>query len=273
MKTTSIRPPHGVGAEDLRELWRHRDLLFFLAWRDVKIRYKQALLGMAWAVIQPLGMVLVFTVFFGGLAKIPSGDAPYYLFSMCAVIPWVLFQQGVSNACSSLVANRPLVTKVYFPRIYLPASLVLSPLVDFTPSMAILIGFIAGGGLLPPPAHWAVAFLCLVLCLAASLSIGLWTSAAYAFFRDIRFLVAFGLSLLVFVSPVVYPTAMVPREWQLVYQLNPMVGVIDGFRWALLGLGSAPWMSIAESAAVSALLLLSGLVVFYRLDGTLAEKI
>lgn len=273
MKTTAITPPRGLRAEDLRELWEHAGILFFLAWRDVKVRYAQAILGMAWAVIQPLGLVLVFTVFFGRLAKIPSGDVPYYLFSMCAVIPWTLFSQGVNAACTSLVGNRALVTKVYFPRAYLPAAAVISPLADFVPSMAILLALLVGNGWAPTGAQMAVAPLCLILCLLASMGLALWTSAAYAFFRDMRYLVTFALSLLIFVSPVVYPTAMVPKPWQAVYQLNPMVGVIDGFRWSLLGLGTAPWESIGISAAVGALLCLSGMALFHRLEGTLAEHV
>lgn len=273
MKTTTITPPAGLRWADLAEAWGQRELLYFLAWRDVKIRYKQALFGLAWAVIQPIGMMVIFTVFFHRLAGIGPRGVPYMLFSLAAVTPWVLFSQGVNLACSSLVANRALVTKVYLPRILLPASCVLSPLVDFVPSLAVLAAMLAYFRVMPPAGGLLMAPLCLVLCVTAALGIGLWTATAYAFFRDIRYLVTFGLSLLIYVSPVVYSTDMVPARWRFVYELNPMVGVIDGFRWSLLGIGTPPWEALGVSAAVSLAFLLSGLVFFYRLEATMAEQV
>lgn len=273
MKTTTITPPAGLGWADLRDAWEHRELLYFLAWRDVKVRYKQAVLGVAWAVLQPFGMMLILTVVFHRMAGIDASGVPYPLFSMAALTPWLLFSQGVNLACASLVANHPLVTKVYLPRILLPISCVLSPLVDFASSIAVLAALMAYFKVSPSAPGLALAPLCVLLCILASLGVGLWTATAYAYFRDIRYLVTFGLSMLIYVSPVIYPTDRVPIRWRWLYELNPLVGVIDGFRWSLLGVGPPPGFALAVSAGVTLALLLSGLIVFYRFEPALAEKV
>ena len=234
-----IRPTSGFVPLDLHELWNYRELLYFLTWRDIKVRYKQTIMGIAWAVIQPLFMMLIFTVFFGRLAKIPSDGLPYPIFVFTALLPWQMFSRALTDASTSLVVNERLITKVYFPRLLVPASAVLASLVDFTIALVLLVGMMFYYGIVPTGAVWTLP-LFILLALMTALGIGFWLSALDATYRDVRYTLPFLTQLWLFATPVVYPASMVPDNWRLLYGLNPMAGVVEGFRWALLGKGGGP---------------------------------
>jgi lipopolysaccharide transport system permease protein len=267
--TLVIRPPRKWVPIDFSELWSYRELLYFFVWRDVKIRYKQTGLGVAWAVIQPLFTMVIFSVIFGGFAKIPSEGIPYPLFVLSALLPWQLFSEGLTRSTLSMVSNAPIMTKVYFPRLIMPIAGILSPIVDFLIAMVILVLMMAYFGFVPTV---NVVFLpaFVLLALATSLGVGLWLSALNVQYRDFQYTVPFLIQIWMFASPVVYSTSMVPEQYQLLYGLNPMAGVIEGFRWALLGT-APPSGIVALSVVVVLALLVSGAFYFKKMEQYFAD--
>jgi len=263
--------PRGWMPIDLRELWDYRGLLYFLTWRDIKIRYKQTVLGFAWAIIQPFMMMVVFSLFFGGLLKVPSEGVPYPLFSYAALLPWTLFSQGIGRSSLSLVANVSMIQKVYFPRLIMPLSGILAPLVDFAIAFVILIGMMFYFGY-PPTMRiiWLPAFV--ILAPMTALGVGLWLSAVNVRYRDVGHAVPFLIQIWLFASPVVYSSSLLPARFQAIYGLNPMAGVIEGFRWALLGT-DPPGSLIAVSVIIVIVVLISGVFYFRRSEKTFADVI
>ena len=263
---TWIRPSRGWGLPDLGELWRYRELIYFLIWRDVKVRYKQTALGAAWAVIQPLATMGVFSVFFGNLAGVPSDGVPYPLFALAALVPWTFFSQGLIQSSNSLVGSQNLVSKVYFPRLAIPLAAVLAGLVDFLVAFALLLAALAFYQIVPGGSEGRVIWLPLFLLLAlvTSLGVGLWLSAWSVRYRDVRYLVPFLAQLWLLATPVAYPASLLSEPWRTVYGINPMAGVVEGFRWALLGTETGPGPLVLVSAGVALVLLVSGLAVFRR---------
>lgn len=267
-----IRPSHGWRALDLAELRRYRGLLLFLTLRDIRLRYKQTALGVAWAVLQPLATMLVFTIFFGKLAKLPSDDKPYALFVLAALVPWQLFAYALTQSGNSLVAEQRLITKVYFPRLIVPVASVLSGLVDFFVTLLMLLSLAAWYGL---GFSWSLATVPLwaAFALATALAFGLWLAALNVEYRDVRYAIPFLIQFWMFVTPVAYPASLVPEQYRTLYGLNPMAGVVEGFRWALLGTSAPAWGMIGVSALVVAALLTGSLFYFRRLERTFADVI
>lgn len=267
-----IKPSRGWLSLHLNELWQYRELLYFLTWRDIKIRYKQTVLGAAWAIIQPFFTMVVFTLFFGKLAKIPSEGVPYPIFSYAGLLPWTFFAQAMNQSSDSLVGNAHLITKVYFPRLVVPLSATLAPLVDFCIAFMVLIGMMFYYQIFPTGTLvWLPAFL--LLAFATSLGAGLWLSALNVQYRDVRYTVPFLTQLWLFATPVIYPSSTVHGPWRIVLGLNPMTGVVEGFRWALLGIGEAPGAMIYTSMGVSLLLVFTGLIYFNRMEKTFADVV
>lgn len=266
-----IAPPARWIPINLKELWDHRELLYTFTWRDVKIRYKQTALGFLWAVLQPLLMMLIFTVFFGRLAKMPSDGIPYPLFVLAALLPWTLFAEGITRSASGMIANANIMTKVYFPRLVMPLAGVLSPLVDFVFSFLILLIFMAFSGFVPT-LNAVFLPLFVLLALATSLGIGLWLSALNVKYRDFQYTIPFMIQLGLFASPVVYPASLVPESYRFLYGLNPMAGVIEGFRWALLGT-QVPGPLILVSVAVVLFLLVTGAFYFRQMEQYYADVV
>ena len=267
-----IEPRSGWRPVDLAELWRYRELLWLLALRDIQVRYKQTILGVGWAILQPVLTMLVFTVFFGhlgGMNKRIDADTHYSVYTFCALLPWQLFAFALSTSSSSVVGNRALLTKVYFPRVLIPMVPLPCALLDFTISFVVLMGLMAWFHVVPTIAILALP-LFLVLALATALAFGLWLSALNAMYRDIQYTVPFLTQLWLLATPVAYPTSVVPEKWLWLYSLNPMVGVVDGFRWALLG-GTPPGPSVALSAVATAVLLIGGLFYFRRMERVFAD--
>ena len=269
--TITIRPSRGWVPIDFRALWEYRELLYFLTWREIKVRYKQTLLGFTWAIIQPFAMMVVFTLFFGTLAKVPSEGIPYPLFNYAALLPWMLFAEGISRASGSLVQDANLVQKVYFPRLAMPLSGILSPLIDFAIASTILIGMMFYFGY-PPTVSilWLPAFI--ILAMMTALGVGMWLSTINVKYRDVRYVIPFLIQLWLFASPVVYSSTLLPQRFQVVYGLNPMAGVIEGFRWALLGT-EPPGSLIAVSAIIVIVILVSGAYYFRRMEKTFADVV
>jgi lipopolysaccharide transport system permease protein len=271
-----IAPARGWVPIRLRELWEYRELLYFLIWREVKIRYKQATLGVAWAVLQPFLTMVIFSIVFGRFAGLPSDGLPYPVFAFCALLPWQLFAFALTESSNSVVANQRLITKVYFPRVMMPIAAVGVGLLDFAISFIVLlclIGFYgAYYGLTLSAFVWTVPFWAL-LAVATALGVGLWLSALNVKYRDIRYTVPFLAQLWFFATPVVYPTSIVPAEWRLLFALNPMVGVVDGFRWALLGQTNAPDATVLISIGAVCVMLVAGLFYFRRMERTFADVI
>jgi lipopolysaccharide transport system permease protein len=273
-----IRPSPGWRALDLRELWRYRELLWFLAVRDIKLRYKQTALGATWAIIQPLFTMLVFSIFFGRLAGIPSDGVPYPLFALCALLPWQLFAYALTQSSNSVVSEQRLITKVYFPRLIVPLSSVLSGLVDFAIAFGLLLvmmGYYALAGDYRGSPGWAVLSVpvFVLFAVAAALAVGLWLAALNVQYRDFRYTIPFLTQFWMFVSPVAYPSSLVPEKWRPLYGLNPMAGVIEGFRWALLGKEDPSWGLTGVSAAAVVALLVGGLFYFRRMEKTFADVV
>jgi lipopolysaccharide transport system permease protein len=272
-----IRPSAGWRSLNLAELWSYRELLWFLALRDIKLRYKQTALGVAWAVIQPLFTVAVFSIFFGALAKVPSDGLPFPLFVLTALLPWQLFSYALTQSSNSLVAEQRVITKVYFPRLVVPLASVLSGLVDFAVTFVLVLGMIGWYAWTGQPVAltWALlAVPILVLfALATALAVGLWLAALNVQYRDVRYAIPFLAQLWLFATPVVYSSTLVPEAWRPLYGLNPMAGVVESFRWALLGSGAVDWPMLGVSAAVVLLLLVSGLYYFRRLERTFADLV
>jgi len=267
--TIIIRPPRKWVPVDFRELWEYRELLYFFTWRDVKLRYKQTGLGIAWAVIQPLLMMVIFTLFFGRLANIPSDGVPYPLFAFTALLPWTLFAEGMTRSTVSMVQNANIMTKVYFPRLIMPIASILSPLVDFLVAMGLLVIIMAYYGFVPTINAIFLPLL-IVFAMMTSLAVGLWLSALNVKYRDFQYTVPFLIQIWMFASPVVYPASMIPPSWQWLYALNPMTGVIEGFRWALLGT-NPPGTMILISLGVVILILVSGVFYFRRMEQYFAD--
>lgn len=256
----------------LKELWDYRELLYFLVWRDVKVRYKQTVIGAAWTVIQPLLTIVIFTLVFQHFAKLPSDGVPYPLFSFTGLLPWSYFAKALNNGINSVVGSANLITKVYFPRLILPISAILSGLIDFGISFLCLLGMMIWYGLMP---GWGVLALPLFLLLAVltALSVGLWLAVINVRYRDVGQAIPFLIQLWLFVSPVAYPLSVVPEKWRVLYSLNPMTGVIEGFRWALLGKPMMDILPIAISIVVVLALLFAGMRFFRRMEETFADVV
>jgi len=267
--TLVIRPPRKWVPVDIKELWVYRELISAFTLRDVKLRYKQTGLGIAWAVLQPLLTMVIFTVFFGGLANLPSDGVPYPLFVLAALLPWTLFAEGLTRSTASMVTNANIMTKVYFPRLIMPLSSIISPLVDFAVSFIILIAMMVYYGFVPT---LNVLFLpvFLLLALATALGVGLWLSALNVKYRDFQYTVPFMIQIWLFASPVAYSASLVPESMRIWYGLNPMAGVIEGFRWALLGTG-APSAMVLVSVGMVIVLLVSGMFYFRRMEQYYAD--
>jgi lipopolysaccharide transport system permease protein len=270
--TTRIEPPRGLFELRLREVWAYRELLYFFVWRDVKIRYKQTAIGVLWVVLQPVLNMIVFTLFFGHLAKLPSDGLPYPVFYFAALVPWTYFASALQMTTNVVVDNQRLITKVYFPRLILPISSALSGLVDFSISFGVLALFTFAYGIKPTLAALWLPVL-LLLAVFTALGVGLWLSALNALYRDVRYVIPFVVQFWMFASPVAYPSSLVPARWRWLYGLNPMAGVIDGFRWAITGRGHAPGPLLLASTAVVALVLLGGLFFFNRMESTVADRV
>jgi lipopolysaccharide transport system permease protein len=267
-----IRRTAGWRFLDLREIWAYRELVYFLTWRDVKVRYKQTAIGVAWAVLQPLAMMVVFTLIFGRLAKVPTGGVPYPLFALAALLPWQLFSRSISESASSLVTSQQLLARVYFPRICVPLATTLAATVDFAVAGGLLGILMVVYGVAPSAAViWLPGFVLLLLMTA--LGVGFWLSALNIEFRDVMYAVPFLNQLWFFLTPVVYPGGWVPAQWRAVYGLNPMAGVIEGFRWALLGVGEGPSKTLAVSVLFSFCLFMSGIIWFRQRERTFVDAI
>ncbi|MFA0739420.1 MAG: hypothetical protein LKKZDAJK_002542 [Candidatus Fervidibacter sp.] len=267
-----IRPRRSWWDIDLREIWAYRELLYFFVWRDIKVRYKQTVIGAAWAILQPFMTMVVFSLFFGKLAKIPSHGLPYPVFYYSALLPWMYFAGALQNATNTIIEHQRVITKVYFPRIILPLAAVLSGLVDFGIAFLILIGMMLFYGIIPTLAVLWLPFL-MLLAVMTAFGVGLWLSALNAIYRDVRYAVPFLIQFWMFASPVAYPSSLVPERWQWLYGLNPMAGVIEGFRWALTGQGQPPQSLFAVSVLAVFLVLLGGLIYFRRIEGTIADLV
>jgi lipopolysaccharide transport system permease protein len=269
---TIIRPSRGWISLNLRDLWEYRELLYFLTWRDVKVRYKQTLLGAAWAIIQPTFTMVVFSLFFGKLAHMPSDDIPYPIFSYAALVPWTFFANGLGQASNSLVASANLIRKVYFPRLVVPISAVISGGVDFALAFLVLLGMMLFYGIVPTAAVVWLPLL-LLLALVTSLGVGLWLTAMNVQFRDVRYTVPFLIQAWMFATPIAYPSSLLEEPWRTMYGVNPMAGVVEGFRWALLGTDTPPGPIVLVSALVAVVLLISGAYYFRRMERTFADVV
>lgn len=267
-----LKPTRGWAALNLGELWLYRELIYFMTWRDLKVRYKQTVLGAAWAILQPFLSMVVFSVFFGRWLGVPSGDVPYPVFSYTALLPWGLFSKAIADAGRSLVTNRAMITKVYFPRLTIPLASVLAGIVDFLIAFVVLLGMMWYYDIKITANVLTLPFF-LLLALIASLGVGLWLSAMNVFYRDIGYIIPFLTQIWFYLSPIVYATSTVPEKLQPIYALNPMVGVIDGFRWALLGQEPAPGPLLIISSAVAVILLVSGVIYFRRVERTFADMV
>ena len=266
-----IEPSRGWVSLQLRQVWEFRELLYFLVWRDIKVRYKQTILGAAWAILQPVFTMIVFSVFFGRLARMPSDGVPYPIFSFAALVPWGFFSNGLVAAANSLVGNANLIKKVYFPRLIVPISAVLSGAVDFLLALVVLLGMMVYYHVWPT-IHIVFLPLFSLLAFIASLGVGLWLSAMNVQFRDVRHTVSFLVQAWLFATPIAYPSSLLPEPWRSLYGLNPMAGVVEGFRWALLGTpapGAIIWVSTGASLAV----LVSGAFYFRRMERIFADTV
>jgi len=269
---TRIVPVKGWASLKLDELWEYRELLYFLVWRDIKVRYKQTALGAAWAIIQPVFTMLIFTLFFGRLAKMPSDGIPYPLFSYAGLVPWVFFSHALMMTSESLVSSSGLIRKIYFPRLVIPLGTVLSGLVDFALAFAMLLLMMVRYKV-TPSAHIIYLPLLVLLTITTALGVGLWLSTLNVRYRDVRYLVPFLVQFWLFATPIVYPSSLLPEPWRTLYGLNPMAGVVEGFRWALLGAKTAPGAMIWVSAAVALVLLIAGAFYFRRMEASFADTV
>lgn len=272
LPVTIVRPSRGWATLDLKELWEYRELLYFLTWRDIKVRYKQTVIGAGWAIIQPFSTMVIFSIFFGKLAGIPSEGVPYPIFAYSALVPWMYFANALAQSSNSLVEHERVITKVYFPRLIVPMAAVVSGLVDFAIAFTVLVGMMAFYGVVPTAAIWTVP-LFILLATATALGVGLWLSALNVQYRDVKYAIPFLVQFWLFATPIAYPTSLVPEPWQVLYGLNPMVGVVEGFRWALLGTGQAPGLLVVVSMLMVAALLASGLYYFRRMEDTFADVV
>jgi lipopolysaccharide transport system permease protein len=265
-----LKPAKGWVSLGLGEIVKYHELLYFFIWRDIKVRYKQTVLGASWAIIQPFFTMVVFSLFFGNLAKIPSDGIPYPLFSYAALVPWTFFANGLNNGSNSVVGGANLITKVYFPRLVMPIATVLAGAIDFAISFVVLLGMMFYFGVTPTiNVVWLPMLL--LLAMVTSLGVSLWLSAMNVKFRDVRFVIPFLTQLWLFATPIAYPSSLLPEKWRIIYAINPMVGVVEGFRWALLGTNTAPGAIILISSAVAVLLLISGAFYFRHMERTFAD--
>jgi len=267
-----IEPSRGWVSLKLRELWEYRELLYFLTWRDIKVRYKQTVLGAAWAILQPFMTMVVFSLFFGRLARIPSDGLPYPIFSLAGLVPWQFFAYGLNQSSNSLVGSANLIKKVYFPRLTIPLSSVLAGAVDFALAFALLVAMMLFYGVRPGwQALWLPAFF--LLAFVTALGVGLWLSALNVEYRDVRYLVPFLVQFWMYATPIAYPSSLLSEPWRTLYGLNPMAGVVEGFRWALLGARTRPGPLIAASALASLIVLVTGAFYFRRMEKTFADVV
>ncbi len=267
-----LRPSRGWSWINFRDIWAYRELIYFLTWRDLKVRYKQTALGAAWAVLQPVMQMVVFSLLFGRLAGLGSEGVPYPIFSYAALLPWGLFAKAIGDAGRSLVLNRSMITKVYFPRLVVPIASVLGGVVDFLIAFLVLIGLMVFYGISPTLAAWTLPFFVL-LALITALGVGLWLSALHVIFRDVGYVLPFLTQFWFFITPIIYSAQEIPERWRLIYALNPMVGVVEGFRWALLGTASSPGPMLAVSSAISVLVLIGGMLYFRRMERLFADLV
>jgi lipopolysaccharide transport system permease protein len=267
---TIIRPAGGMLSLDLRELWEYRELLYFFVWRDVKVRYKQTVIGAAWAVIQPFFTMVIFSLFFGYFARLPPEGLPYPLFYYSALVPWTYFASALTSATNSVIEHQSMIKKVYFPRVLLPAAAATSPLIDLGIAFLLLLGMIPYYGL-PLSSRMLLVPVFVLLLVMTSLAVSAWFSALNATYRDVRYAVPFIVQVWMFASPVAYPSSLIPEAWRPLYALNPLVGVIEGFRWAITGQGQPSYAVLLVSAGAVALLLFGGLVYFKKSEAKLAD--
>jgi lipopolysaccharide transport system permease protein len=267
-----ITPLRGWLDLDFAELWRSRELAYFFVWRAIKIRYKQTLIGAAWAVIQPIITMLVFSLFFGYLAKIPSGRLPYPIFYFSALLPWTYFSGAVQSVTNSVVEQQHVITKVYFPRLVLPIAAVIPGLLDLAIGLIVFLPMMLWYNVAPGKVFLMFPVF-LLLAVITALSVGLWLAALNTLYRDIRYVVPFVIQIWMFISPVVYPASLVPARWRWLYGLNPMAGVIEGFRWSLTGSGEAPTLLLAVSSGAVFIVLIGGVIFFRRMEGTIADVV
>ena len=268
--TILIKPTKGWASLQLKDLWEYRELLYFLVWRDIKVRYKQTVLGAAWAIIQPFFTMVVFSIFFGKLAKMPSDGIPYPLFSFAALVPWTLFANGLNQSSNSLVGSAYLITKVYFPRLVIPIASVFSGALDFLISFVVLLGMMAAYGTFPNGnALWLPFFL--LLAFVTALGVGMWFSALNVQFRDVRYVIPFLTQAWLFTTPIAYPSSLLSEPWRTIYGLNPMAGVVEGFRWALLGTDTAPGPIVFVSSLAALMILIGGAFYFRRMEKNFAD--
>lgn len=260
----------GWALPKFRELWEYRELLFFFVWRDIKVRYKQTVLGAAWAIIQPFFTMVIFSLFFGRLAQVPSDGLPYPIFSYVALVPWSFFATALTQASNSLVTSAQMVKKIYFPRLTLPIATVLAGIVDFILAFTVLMGMMWYYGVTPTENIWWLP-LFLLLAMVTSLGVSLWLSAMNVQFRDVHYTIPFLTQAWLFVTPIAYPSSLVPEPWRILYGLNPMAGVVEGFRWALLGTDTAPGPMTIVSAVVAILLFIGGAFYFRRMEQSFAD--
>ena len=267
-----VKPSKGWISLKLKELWEYRELLYFMAWRDIKVRYKQTVLGAAWAIIQPFFTMVVFSIFFGKLARVPSDGLPYPIFAYAALVPWTFFANGLNQASNSLVGSANLIKKVYFPRLVVPISSVISGVVDFVLAFAVLLGMMLFYGILPTVnILWLPLFVLLIFVTA--LGAGFWLSALNVQFRDVRYTVPFLTQFWLFATPIAYPSSLLSEPWRTLYGVNPMVGVVEGFRWALLGTDTAPGPIIIVSTVVALVVFVGGAFYFRRMEKTFADVV
>ncbi len=267
-----IKPTKGWGSLNLRELWLYRELIYFLTWRDLKVRYKQTVLGAGWAILQPVLSMIVFSIFFGSLLNVPSEGVPYPIFSYAALLPWGVFAKALNDTGRSLVSNRAMLTKIYFPRMVIPLASVFSSLADFLIAFIVMLGLMLYYRIAPTSNIWTLPFF-LLLAVITALGVGLWLSAMNVLYRDIGYMIPYITQLWFYLTPIVYSSSEVPEEWRFFYALNPMVGVVEGFRWALLGTVDAPDPMIAVSATISVVIFISGMFYFRRMERTFADMV
>lgn len=272
LSRTRIEASKGWVSLKLDALWDYRELIYFFVWRDLKVRYKQTVMGVSWAVIQPLFTMVVFSLFFGRLAGIPSDDIPYPIFSYAALVPWMFFANAMTQASNSLVNNPEMIKKIYFPRLTMPVATVLSGVVDFGLAFLVLLGMMVFYGFIPTiNVIWLPAFL--LLAFITSLGVSLWLSAMNVQFRDVRYTIPFLTQAWLFATPIAYPSSLLTEPWRVIYGINPMVGVVEGFRWALLGTDTAPGPIILVSSLVAIGVLVSGAYYFRRMEKTFADVV
>jgi len=272
LPVTILKPAGKRVSFGLVELWQYRELLYFLVWRDIKVRYKQTVLGASWAIIQPFFTMVVFSLFFGRLAGVPSDDIPYPIFAFSALVVWTFFANGLTMSANSLVGSQNMIKKVYFPRLAVPVATVLSGLVDFVLAFLVLLGMMVFYGMVPTMnVIWLAPLL--LLAVITSLGVGIWTSALNVRYRDIRHAVPFLVQFWLFATPIAYPSSLLDEPWRTLYGINPMVGVVEGFRWALLGTETAPGPIIAVSSLVAIGLLVGGTYYFRRMERTFADVV